>query len=72
MAISIFLIIGIHIGSTRFLEVGSLNAKYDSKRKLCEGYISIDWGDNGKIKEAIAVNNNKDNDEKDYQKKIGN
>lgn len=57
------------IESTKLLEVGSLNAKYDLGGKLCKGYTSANWGDDGEIKEAIAADNNKDDDDDNPQEK---
>ena len=63
-----FLTIDMYIGSTRLLEVISSNAKYDLEEKFHEGYTGADWGNEGKIK-AIAIDNNKNNDDKDPQNK---
>lgn len=54
-----------HIRLSKLLKVGLPNAKYDSKRRLGEGYTSVDWGNDSEIKEAMAVDNNKDDDEED-------
>ena len=69
IATPILLTIGMHIGSTSLLEVGSPNAKYDSDERLCKGYTSADWGDNGEIEEAITLDNDEDDDEKNLQEK---
>ena len=69
MANPIFLIIGMHIGLSRLLEVGLSNAKYDWNGRFCKGYTSADWVDDGKIEEAMAANNNKDDDKKNPQEK---
>lgn len=58
-----------HIKSTRLLEVGPLNTKYDLEEKLCERYTNIDQSDDGEIKKAIAADNNKNNHKKDFQAK---
>lgn len=65
MATLIFLTISIHIGPTRLLEVVFPNIKYDLEEKLHEGCTSTDWGNDDKIKEVMAANNNEDNNEKD-------
>lgn len=65
MATSIFLIIGLHIGPTRLLEVGPPNVKYDSKERFYEEYTSANWGDKSEIEEVMTANNNEDNDEED-------
>lgn len=54
MAITILLTIDIYIGPIKFLEVGPSNAKYDSEQKFCKECININWGDSGKIEEAMA------------------
>lgn len=64
IAIPIFLTIGIYIESTRLLEVGFSNVKYYLKKRFYEEYTSADYGDEGEIIEAIAANDNKDNNEK--------
>ena len=66
IATPILLTIGMHIGSTRFLELGFPNAKYDLESKLREGCTDRDWGDNGEIEEAIAADNDENNDEEDF------
>lgn len=66
MVISILLTIDMHIGPTRLLEFGLLNAKYYLKKRLYKGYTGADWGDEGEIEEAIATDDNKDNDEEDF------
>ena len=58
-----------HIGPTRLLEIGPPNAKYDLKKRLRERYTSADWGDDGEIEEAIAADDNKDNDKENFGKK---
>lgn len=68
---SIFLAIYIHIGSTKLREDGTSNVKYDTERRLCEGCISLDWGDDIKIKEAITINNDNKDEVKDPWKKNG-
>ena len=65
----ILLTIGMHIGPTRLLNVGLLNAQYDSERKLYEGCTGADWGDDSEIEEAMAADNNEDNDTKDFWEK---
>lgn len=54
---------------TRFLEVGSSNAEYDLEEKPCKGCTSADWSNEGEIKEVIAADNNKDNDDENPQDK---
>lgn len=53
-----------HIESTRLWKFGSSNAKNDLKKKLCKGCTGKDRGDDGKIKEAMAVDKDKNDDEK--------
>lgn len=65
MATPIFLTISIYIGPTRLLELGLVNAKYDSEEIFCKEYTSADWGDDGEIDKAMAINNNKKNDKGD-------
>lgn len=55
-----------HIRPTRLLEVGLPNAKYDLEERLCKGYISVDWSNESEIKEIMAANNNKDNNEENF------
>ena len=62
VATPILLTIGIHIGPTSLLEVGPSNAKYDSEERLREECTDTDWGDDGEIEEAMAADNNEDND----------
>lgn len=61
----ILLTIDMYIGLIRLLEVGPPNAKYNLEERLREGYTDMDWGDKGEIKEAMAIGNNKNNDNKD-------
>ena len=42
VATPILLTIGMHIGPTRFLEVGPPNAKYDLERRLCKRCTGAD------------------------------
>lgn len=65
MATPILLIIGMHIGQTRLLKACPANAEYDLDKKLCERCICADKGNNVKIEEATAIDNNKNNNEKD-------
>lgn len=65
MATPIFLTIGMHIGQTKLLEVGPFNAGYDFEARLCKECTSTDCGNKGKIKEAMAADNHKDDDEED-------
>ena len=69
MATPTLLTIGMQIGPTRLLEVGPPNAKYDLEGRLREGCTSADWGNNGETEEAMAADNNKDDDEKNLQEK---
>lgn len=57
--------IGMHIGLTKFLEIGPLNVEYDLKKRLYERCANTNWGNNDEIKEVIAANINKDNNKKD-------
>lgn len=53
-----------HIRPTKLLEFGPFNIKYNLKKRFYKEYTSIDWGEENKIKEVIAMNNNKNGDEK--------
>lgn len=55
-----------HIGPPKLLETGLLNIKYDFEGKLCEKCTCADCGNDGKIEEAMATDNNKDNDKEDF------
>lgn len=58
-----------YVAPTRLWEVGLANVKYDLEERLHEKYIGANLGDDSEIEEAVAVNDNKDNDEKDFQEK---
>lgn len=58
-----------HIRPTRLLEVGPPNAEYDLKERLRKRCTGGDCGNNGKIEEAMAADNNKDDDKEDFRKK---
>lgn len=58
-----------HIRPTRVLKVGPSNAKYNLEGKVREEYSGADWGDNSEIEEAMAANDNKDDDQEDSQEK---
>lgn len=66
MATSIFLNIGIYIGPTRFLEIGLFNTKYNLKKRLSKRYTSANQSDNSKMKEVIAMDNNKNDNKEDF------
>lgn len=66
MATSIFTIIGMHIRLIKLLKVSFFNIKYDLKQIFCEGCTGANYGYNDKIKEAIIVDNNKNNNKKDF------
>lgn len=72
VATIILLIISMHIEPTKLLEVGPSNTKYDLEERLCKRCTNTNWGDDSEIEKAIAADNNKNNNEKDSQKKIGN
>lgn len=65
MAIPMLLTIDMHIRSTRLLEVGFPNIKYDSKWRLRERCTGVDWCHESEIEEAIAARNNKYDNDKD-------
>lgn len=65
MATLILLTISMNIGPTKLLKFDLTNAKYDSKRRLCEGYTGVDLDDDGKIKETMAADNDKNDDNED-------
>lgn len=65
MAIPIFLTISMYIGPTRLLKVDLPNVNYNFEGGLRERYTNADWSDYSEIKEAIAADNNENNDEKD-------
>lgn len=69
VALPIFLTIGMYIGPTRLFEVGPPKAVYDSERRLHEGCIGVDWGDQGEIAVVMAAGNDKDDNDKDPQEK---
>lgn len=58
-----------HIKLTRLLAVGLPNTEYDLEGRLHEGCTSVDWGDEGEIKEAMTAGDNEDDDDKDPQRK---
>lgn len=58
-----------HIGLTKLLKVSPPNAKYDMEEKLHKKYTKVNQVDDGKIKKAMAANNDKNNDEEDPQEK---
>ena len=63
VAIPIFLTIRMHIGPTRLLEVSPSNAEYDLEGKLNKRCTGANWGDDGEIKEAMAADDDKDDNE---------
>lgn len=65
MVTPILLTIGMYIRSTKLLEVGLLNAEYDLEEKLCEWCTDTNCDDDGEIEEAMAVDNNKNNNKDD-------
>lgn len=65
----ILLTIGMHIRLNRPLKVGHYNIKYNLKETLCEKYIKANQDNNSKIEKAMAANDNKNDDEKDFLKK---
>ena len=69
MATLIFLIIGMHIGPTRLLEVGSSNTKYNSKGRFYKECIVANWCDHGKIEKTIAADDDEDDDKEAPGKK---
>lgn len=58
-----------HIRLTKFLEVGLFNGKYDLKERLHEEYTGTCWSNDDEIKEIMAVDNNKNNNEENLQEK---
>lgn len=66
MTTPILLTIGMHIRPNRLLEVGLHNTKYNLEKTLRKRYIKANQGNNGKIEKAMAANNNKNDDEKDF------
>lgn len=42
---------------------------YDLEEKFHKGYTSANWGNNSKIKKAMAASDNKDDDEEDSWEK---
>lgn len=54
-----------HISSTRFLEVGPLNAKYNSEERLYKGCTNANWVKKSEIKKAMVANDNKDDNKED-------
>lgn len=55
-----------HIELTKSLKIGPPNAKYDLEGKFRESCTSMNLGNEGKIEEAMAAGNNKDDNDKDY------
>lgn len=54
----IFLVICMHIESTRLLENGAFNLKFNKNRRLHIGFTSLDWNDSIKIEETIIMDKN--------------
>ena len=65
MAILIVLTIEMYIKPTRLLKIDHLKTKYNSKKRLYERCTGVNWSDDGKTIEAIAIDNNKDDDKND-------
>lgn len=65
IVISILSIIHIYFRPTRFLENGTLNVEYNLERRLHEGYIGLDQGDNSEIEEIMAMEEDNKNEVKD-------
>ena len=65
VATPILLIIGMHIGPTKLLEIGPPNAEYNSEGRFCERCTGADWGNDSEIEEAMAADNNEDDNEED-------
>ncbi len=59
----IFLILSMHIGPTRFLEDGALNAEFDADRRLHTGSTGLDWDDSAVAEAIAAVENDKDEED---------
>lgn len=69
LAISIFLTIDIHIGQTMLLKVSFPNSKYDLEERLHKRRIGANYVDDDKIKEVMAGNDDKNDDEENYWEK---
>ena len=59
IVIPILLVIKMHIGPTKLLKDDVVTIDYDSEKKLCGRFQSLDWGDNRKIEKAVAGTENK-------------
>lgn len=55
-----------HIRPNKLLKVGYYNIKYNLKETLCKKYIKVNQDNNSKIEKAMAVNDNKNDDKKDF------
>lgn len=62
IAIHILVVICIHIELIKLLKNGTTYAKNDLERKLFGRDSNLDWRDNAKIEEAIAVDNDDKNE----------
>ncbi len=51
----ILLVFRMHIGPTKFLENGTLNAEIDMNGRLRTGSTGLDWDDYAKIEKANAI-----------------
>ena len=72
MADPIILTIGIYIGPARLLELGLFNVKNDLEEWFREKCIGANWSNKDKIKKAIVMDNNKNDDKEDLWERIGN
>ncbi len=68
ITVQILLVLRMHIGPTRFLEVGAPNAKYDADERLRTGFISLDWDDSAVAEAIAAVEDNEDEEEDPLEK----
>lgn len=65
----IFLILHIYIRPTRLLKDRIPNTEFDADEKLYPRSIGLDWDDSGKIEEAIATDEDDEDEKKDPWKK---
>lgn len=60
----VFLVTGMYIGLTRFLEDGALIVIYDINKRFLGGRKSVNWDNNRKIDKVLAIIDKKLSEEK--------
>lgn len=58
-----------HIGPTKLFEDNALNTKFDKDKILYTRFTDLNWDDSAKIKEAIPVRKNNEDEIKDLWEK---